>query len=439
MNTGFQVLTVLLLGDIKFLPITVGVVIGLLIMILLLVCSALVSGSEVAFFSLSPSDNEHLREGKNKKSKVLINMLNKPQRLLATILISNNFVNVSIIILSTYVSNSLVDFSNAKLLGFVFQAVVVTFLLLLFGEIIPKVYATQFGLKFAKFMVFPMFVLEKFFSPLSSVLIYSTSIIKRYFERKKKKFSIDVLSDAIDLTVDKHDDKRILEGIVKFGNIDAKEIMKSRIDVVAIEINSPLSELISIIRSVGYSRFPVYSETFDNVKGILHSKDLLPYIYEKDDFKWQKLIQAPYFVPETKKINHLLEEFQKRKIHLAIVIDEYGGTFGIVTLEDILEEIVGELNDEFDETENLYKKIDKNIYVFEGKTLLNDFYKIIDIEDDVFDDIKGDADSLAGLILEIRAEIPQKGEKFTYSNFLFYIEEADKRRIKKIRITINEK
>ena len=419
-----------------------GVIIGFIVMILLLIASAFISGSEVAFFSLTPSNINSLKEKVSRTNNLILKLLNTPERLLATILIANNFVNVGIIILSTFVTISFVDFSYSPAIRFILQVIIITFLILLFGEIIPKIYATQYAMRFASFMAYPLFFLEKIFRPISSFLIYSTKIVNKKFSQAKQNISIDDLSQALDLTSDEiKEDRKILKGIVKFGNINVKEIMKSRVDIVAIDVKTTrdFSELLSVIIESGYSRIPVYFETFDNIKGIIYIKDLLPYIHKNNFFKWQSLIRAPYFVPETKKINDLLEEFQSKKIHLAIVIDEYGGTSGIVTLEDILEEIVGEINDEFDDKQVKYSKLDDKNYIFEGKTLLNDFYKIIQSDDNIFDDIKGDSDTLAGLILEIKGEIPKIYEKITYKNFVFKIESVDKRRIRRIKITINSK
>jgi gliding motility-associated protein GldE len=421
-------------------------VIAIISMLVLLILSALISGSEVAFFSLSPTNINAIKKKKKKTNQIIQKLLSIPERLLATILIANNFVNIGIIIISTLLivyekssemsSLAIIDFSDNPTVGYVFQIFIITFLILLFGEIIPKVYATQYALHFASFMAYPLFLLEKVFRPISSILVYSTAIVNKKFSKRKQNVSIDDLSKALDITSNAFiEDKKILTGIVKFGNIDAIEIMKPRVDVISIDLKTSFNKLMAVIIDSGYSRIPVYSETFDNIKGILYTKDLLPHFHKKDNFHWQTLIRAPYFVPETKKINDLLEEFQTKKIHLAIVVDEYGGFNGIVTLEDILEEIVGEISDEFDEDENYYTKIDDNNYIFEGKTLLNDFYKIIQSQDNVFNEIKGEADTLAGLILEIKKEIPQKGDTISYKQFTFTIKSVDKRRIKQIKVT----
>jgi putative hemolysin len=417
-------------------PIEAVNILAIFFVIFLLIVSALISGSEVAFFSLSPSHISKLRKKEAKQDLIILSLLEIPERLLATILIANNFVNVGIVILSTYVSSSIFDFGVNTALAFVFQVIVITFLLLLFGEIIPKVYATKYPEKFSGFMAYPLFFLEKILRPFSSVLISSTSFVNKRFANVKQNISINDLSDALDLTENEiSEDKKILEGIVNFGKLYVKEIMRSRVDVVAVEIKTSFNKLVSVIIESGYSRIPVFSENFDKVKGILYIKDLLPYIHKNyNDFKWQSLIRPLYSIPEMKKIDDLLEEFQSKKIHMAVVVDEYGGKSGIITLEDILEEIVGEITDESDPQTVEYKKIDNENFIFEGKTLLNDFYKIIEKPDNIFDEIKGDADTLAGLILEIKGEIPKKNDEIMFNNFKFKIEAVDNRRIIKIRV-----
>ncbi len=412
---------------------------GLGIIVLLLVSSALVSGSEVAFFSLSPADIDELESENTTSSVQTIELLKNPEHLLATILISNNFVNVAIVIISTWLTDNMLNFNEApSWFSFLFKIVLVTFLLLLFGEIIPKVYAAKYARSFALLMSRPMLVLSKIFKPLSFSLVKSTSVVNKRLKKRKPEISMDDLSNAIDLAESEiKENKKILEGIVSYGNTDASEIMKPRVDVVAFDITTPFDVLLEKIKEHSYSRIPIYAETFDNVKGILYIKDLLPH-YHKKNFHWQSLLRPPYFVPESKKINDLLQDFQSKKNHMAIVIDEYGGTSGIVTLEDILEEIVGEISDEFDEPDLYYKKIDNYNYVFEGKTLLNDFFKILNLDDDIFDDVKGDADTLAGLVLELVGEIPQAGGTVQYKNFVFKVISSDMRRIKQIKVTYRE-
>lgn len=365
---------------------------------------------------------------------MILKLLQKPQNLLATILVGNNFVNIGIVIISTYITNSIFDFSQAQTIGFVFQVVIITFLLLLFGEIIPKVYANQFSVQFASIMAMPIYIMQKVFSPISSILMKLSVLVNKPFIAKE--VSMDDISYALDITSDSlSSEKEILESIVKLRNTDVEEIMKSRVDVVAVDISKNFKEIKDKIIKSGYSRIPVYRDTFDDVKGILYVKDLLPHI-QKSAFRWQTLIRPPYYVPYTKKIDDLLEDFQESKVHLAIVIDEYGGTSGIITLDDILEEIVGELNDEFDNEDFEYTAVAENVFLFEGKFLLNDFYKVANVENTVFDAIKGDADTLAGLILEIKGDFPQLFEEITYKNFVFKIEAEDKRRIQKIKVTI---
>jgi putative hemolysin len=416
------------------------VIIALVVVIFLLISSALVSGSEVAYFSLSPAELSKLKRSKFKIDQAVIRLLGIPDRLLATILVANNFINIGIVIISAYIASKLFRFSDSTAVGFIIQVVIITFLLLFFGEILPKVYASRYAVRFSKLMARPLAISERIFWPINSFLIYSTSIVNRRFMKKRKNISIEELSDALELTQhDISEDKRILKGIVKFGNIYVKEIMTSRVDVIAIDILTKFKDLKSVINTSGYSRIPVYEGTFDNIKGILYVKDLLPHIHKSGFFKWQSLIRPPYYIPESKKINDLLKEFQVNKIHMAIVVDEYGGSSGIVTLEDILEEIVGEITDEYDDEESIYTKIDDNQYIVEGKILLNDFYKIFNVDESIFDDVKGEADTLAGLILELRGDLPLKDEKISYKNFIFKVVSVDKRRIIKIHVTVNRK
>ncbi len=424
---------------ITFYPPSTGVIAGLLVIIILLIGSALISASEAAFFSLNPSDKNKLKNTKGKSAERVISLLSKPEKLLATILITNNFINVGIVIISTFVTVNILDFAEEPVLSFIIQVVVVTFLILLFGEIIPKLFANQVAFKFSQLMSYPLHILNKLMTPLSLVLVRSTNLINRKLKIKAENISMTVLSDALDLTTGVVPSERnILKSIVKFSNINVSDIMKPRMDVVAIETEKKLKEVIVIINDSGYSRIPVYKDTLDNIIGILYVKDLIPYIDKTENFNWTSLIRPSYFVPGTKKINALLQEFREKKIHLAIVVDEYGGTDGIVTLEDILEEIVGEITDETDEIETLYVKIDENNYIFDAKVLLIDFYKVLQIQDDIFENIRGDADTLAGLILELKGEIPVVNEKLKAEGFLFTIVSADKRRIKKVKVTFEK-
>ncbi len=424
--------------DIQVYPVSTTVLFSFFLIVLLLISSALISGSEVAYFSLNPNDRDSLRNKKDKNSRLTLHNLSHPEKLLATILVANNFVNVGIVIFTAYTSNMIIDFTSAPTVGFIFNVVVITFFLLLFGEIIPKVYATRHSMRFARLMAIPLNILEHLFRPINSILIYSTSFVNKRIQKHSQNISIDELSQALELTSDKEisEDKEILEGIVKFGNKNVDEIMRPRVDVVALELKASFEKVINVINDSGYSRIPVYSETFDQIRGILYIKDLLPHIYKKEKFRWQTIIRPPFYVPETKKIDDLLEEFQKNKVHMAIVVDEYGGSSGIVTLEDILEEIVGEIADEFDDEENYYTKITANKFLFDGKIMLNDFYRVTGCDDDIFDEHKGDADTLAGLILELKGEIPSIHEKIKCENFVFSIEAVDNRRIKKIEVEI---
>ncbi len=420
-----------------------GIFIGFVLILLLLLFSAMVSGSEVAFFSLKARQVDALRKKGTLNSKRLIALLERPKRLLATILIANNFLNIAIIILSAFVSRQLFDLFDVSLhpvLGFILQVIVITFIILLFAEVLPKIYAAQYPMRFAGFMTAPLVFCRKLFYPFSSLLVKSTSFIDKKMAKKNQKISMEELSHALEIASDEktsEDDKKILEGIVQFSSIYAREIMRPRLDVVAVELSVPFNELLKTIAAAGYSRIPVYKDNFDNVTGILYIKDLLPFLDKKNkNFEWQKLIRNCFFVPESKKISELLKEFQEKKIHLAVVVDEYGGTSGIITLEDIIEEIVGEITDEFDVEETIFSKIDDSNYVFEGKTLLNDFCKITGIKYENFDDVKGDADTLAGLILEIKKELPYHGEKINFKNMEFLIDAVDRRRIKRIKVKI---
>ncbi len=418
-----------------------GTGVGILLIIFLILCSALVSGSEVAYFSLTPTDKQVIADKNNSVSVVVMKMLDKPEFLLATILVANNFINVGIVILAAYVTDPLLYAIEPEALRFIIQVVVVTFVLLLLGELMPKVYANKFARKYAMSMALPLHLISKIFYPVSVLLTKSTDVINKRLQKRHKNISMEELSQAIELASENLiDEKEMLEGIVNFSNIQVKEIMKPRLSIVGLDLSSDMNKVLSVIVESGYSRLPVYKDNLDNIKGILYAKDLLSYLNQKDkkDFKWQSLIRDFYFVPESKKISALLEKFQQKKIHLAIVVDEYGGTSGLVTLEDILEEIVGEIIDESDMEENLYKKTGKNLWEFDARTSLNDFCKIMNCNSNEFDEIKGDADSLAGLILEIKGEMPAKNENVPYKNFIFTITSVDNRRIKSIKVNIKD-
>ena len=419
---------------------SMGAIIAISLAVLLLFASGFVSASEIAFFSLSPNDLNEVEEEEHSSDKYIKDLLADSERLLATILISNNFVNVMIIMLCNFYFAEVIDFGTSVLLEFLVITVVLTFLLLLFGEIMPKIYSAQHTLKFCRFSAPILSVLRKVFSPLSGLLVKSSVIVNKCVSKKNYSISVDDLSQALELT-DKDEiseESNILEGIIRFGDETAVEIMTSRLDVVDLEIHTPFSEVLKCVVDNAYSRIPVYEGSRDNVKGILYIKDLLPHLGKGDNFRWQTLVRAAYFVPETKKIDDLLRDFQTNKIHIAIVVDEFGGTSGIVTMEDIIEEIVGEINDEYDEEERSYVKLNDHTYVFEAKTLLSDFYKILKVDNDVFEDVEGEADTLAGLLLEIKGEFPVLHEKLDYENFHFEVLEMDARRILKVKVMIDE-
>ena len=433
----------LILNTLPFInPVDSSTIFSLIVLLILLATSALISGAEVAFFALKPHELEKIKTQKSKKAKLIDGFLSKPKELLATILITNNFVNVGIIILATYISGSLIDFQGNEWLQFIVQVIVITFLLLLFGEVLPKVYANNNAVRFVGFIVRPLSIFDKVFKPLSQILVVSSRIIDRKLQGKSHKLSVDDLSNALELTSDENEDKnekKILEGIVKFGNTDVKQIMRSRIDVTALDQKSSFQQVLKTIRNTGYSRIPIYENSFDKIQGILYIKDLLPYLNKSEKLNWNELIREVFFVPENKKIDDLLKEFQEKKIHLAIVVDEYGGTSGIVTLEDIIEEIVGDISDEFDDDNIIYSKLDEHNYVFEGKTALNDFYRILSIDGERFENAKGESDSLAGFILELTRTMPEKDEKISFDNYTFTIEGVNKRRVTRIKVSVEGK
>ena len=419
---------------------SLGAIIAISLAVLLLFASGFVSASEIAFFSLSPNDLSEIEEEEHASDRRIKDLLNDSEKLLATILISNNFVNVTIIMLCNFFFAEVVNFGDSKIVEFLVITVILTFLLLLFGEIMPKIYSAQHTLKFCRFAAPVIMVLKKVFSPLSNLLVRSTFIANKLVAKRNYNISVDDLSQALELT-DKDEiseESNILEGIIRFGAETAKEVMTPRLDVVDLEVSASFKEVLNFVVENGYSRVPVYEDSRDNIKGILYIKDLLPHLKKDDSFKWQNLIRPAYFVPETKMIDDLLRDFQANKIHIAIVVDEFGGTSGIVTMEDIIEEIVGEINDEYDDDERSYVKINDRTYVFEAKTLLSDFYKIVKVDTDSFEDIEGDADTLAGLLLEIKGEFPKLHEKLEYDRFLFEVLEMDARRILKIKVVLGD-
>ena len=420
-----------------------GFFIEAFILIVLLFISGYISGAETAFFAITPAQFYKLKEAESRRSKLVYKLLEKPKRLLATLLITINFINISIVVLSSLIIEDVFDFTHHDKVGFLIQVVAVTFVIVLFCEVMPKVYATQNALRSAMRSVFAVFILDKILRPLSSVLVMSTSIVDKRYGQKGYDVSVDELTHAIDITSDKstpEEEKKILKGIARFGNIDVKQIMKSRMDVIAFDQKLTFNELFPLIVENRYSRVPVYQGSFDRVTGVLCIKDLLPFLGEKnnDSFDWLKQIRPAYFVPESKKINDLLQEFQEKKNHLAIVIDEYGGSSGIVTLEDVLEEIVGEINDEFDDDELFYSRLDNRNYVFEGKTNLNDICRVMETDRKIFDTDNENVDTLAGLILEIKGSIPQRNEIIRLNDIKFTIESADRKRIKRVKITLSD-
>ena len=414
----------------------------LFLLLFLILISAFLSGSEVAIFGLSNTQKETLIiDEKNKNSQRIINLISDPKKLLATILIGNNLVNVAIVLVSSLMMNHIFEkYSLSPLLNFIIQVVLVTFFILLFGEVIPKVYANNYNLKFSKLMAFPISILKVLFNPLSNLLISSTSIIDKKIDKKIELLNADELEYALDLTkdsVDNKEEKKILEGIVKFGNTDVKQIMTPRTDVVAFQNDLDYKSLINDLKAVKFSRIPVYKDSFDKIKGILYVKDLIGKIKEPANYQWTKLLRDAKFVPENKKLDDLLKEFQEEKTHIAIVVDEYGGSSGIVSLEDVLEEIVGDISDEFDEKDVTFLKIDEKNYLFDGKTPLIDFYKILNIDGQKFEVSKGESDTLAGFCIENAGKILLKNEKIVFENYTFTVEASDKRRIKKIKIKID--
>ena len=429
------------LYDINFQSPSVGIVLAAVLTVVLLLLSGFASGSEIAFFSLSPTDIASLDTEKSSKDKNIKMLRNDSERTLATILITNNFVNVLIIMLCNHIFDSLFKFgARAFWFEFVSKTVLLTFLLLLFGEIMPKIYSRQDSLKFCRMSVNGILFLRKFFWPLEWMLIVSGILAEKVVQKKRRQLSVDDLEQALELTDkdDIKDEQSMLKGIIRFGDETAKEVMTSRQDIFDIDIKNSYDDVLKCIVDNNYSRIPVYQDSTDNIRGILYIKDLLPHLQKLSNFRWQSLIRPPHFVPETKKIDDLLREFQENKVHIAIVVDEFGGTSGLVTLEDILEEIVGEINDEYDDDEKVYSKLNDNTYVFEGKVLLIDFCKILDISDEEFSEVEGDADSLAGLLLEIKGDFLNIHEKIDYQNYTFEILSIEERRIRKVKVTVHK-
>lgn len=412
---------------------------GIALLFVLLLCSALISGAEVALFSLTRTDIEDQTQTNATAINIITKLLERPKKLLATILVANNFINIGIVILFAYLGEFIFKGIQSELLQFLLEVVVITFLILLFGEILPKIYASRNRMKFAVLMAYPLRVLDVLFSPLSLPMRSITLGIHGKLGKQKSNLSVDQLSQALELTSEADttkEEQKILKGIVSFGNTDTKQVMRPRIDIFALNINQKYLEIIPEIVKNGYSRIPVFEENIDKIKGILYVKDLLPFL-DRKQFDWTTLLRDPFFVPENKKLDDLMVEFQEKKVHLAVVVDEYGGTSGLISLEDIIEEIVGDISDEFDDEDLVFSKLDNNNYVFEGKTALKDFYKIIKIEDDsLFEAEKGEAETLAGFILEFSKSFPKQGSKIYFGNYVFIIEALDNKRITRVKVTI---
>ncbi|RKE98566.1 gliding motility-associated protein GldE [Ichthyenterobacterium magnum] len=425
----------------SLLTVNTSLVSGIILLVVLLFCSALISGVEVAFFSLTKSDIDTGLEEQPKAFNTISKLLERPKKLLATILIANNLINIGIVILFAYLGERLFYSIEIAWLRFLLEVVVITFLILLFGEIVPKIYASRNRIKFSVFMAMPLKFLDTFFSPLSLPMQYVTNGIQDKLGKQKSNLSVDQLSQALELTSESDtttEEHKILQGIVSFGNTDTKQVMRPRMDIFALNENQKYTEIVPEIIKKGYSRIPVYKDSIDTVIGVLYIKDLLPYI-DRKQFDWTTLLREPLFVPENKKLDDLMVEFQTKKVHLAVVVDEYGGTSGIVSLEDVIEEIVGDISDEFDDDDVVYTKIDSNNFLFEGKTTLKDFYRIINIEDEsVFENSKGEAETIAGFVLEIAGLFPRLKSKIKFENYVFTIDALDKKRIKQIKFTIKD-
>ena len=419
---------------------TVNAVIGLVILCLLLVASALISSSETAYFSLQPADIDSLESMTDSKSQLVLQLRENPKMLLATILIGNNCVNVTITLLATYIVSEMFDMANHPAAAFIMELVVVTSLVLLIGEIIPKILAAKKPVRFARFMARTLQVLVVLFKPLSKLLVNSTSFMDKHLERKKADISMDDLSTAVDIATESStpiDEKNMLKGIASFTEKEVSNVMKPRIDIIAVEVGMPFREMLDTVIKSGFSRIPVYEESLDKVSGILYVKDLLPYL-NAQTFEWRMLLRPAFFVPENRKINDLFQDFREKKIHIAIVVDEYGGTSGLITMEDVIEEIVGEINDEFDNVkqEQHYTKIDDSTYLFKAQTSIVDFCKVFNLDEDYFEEQQGEADTLAGLVLEIEGRIPEIGFSFDVEKFNFEITEADPRKIIQIKVKV---
>lgn len=430
-----------ILNEVHFIAPSMGVILSIFFTIILLFLSALASGSEIAFFSLSPKDISELESEHSITDSIVKELREDSERTLATILIANNLVNVTIIMLCGYIFGNILTFGNAPWwVEFLLMTVLLTFLLLLFGEILPKVYSRQNPLKYCRTVSGGLLLARKVFWPLESVLMSTGVVAEKVMQKDNHVLSVDELEQALEMTDKKElrEEESLLQGIVRFGDETAREVMTSRQDIVDLEIHCTFEEVMQCVIENNYSRIPIYQGSEDNIRGILYIKDLLPHLNKPATFRWQTLMRPPYFVPETKKIDDLLRDFQESKVHIAIVVDEFGGTSGIVTLEDILEEIVGEINDEFDEEEHHYTKLSYNTYIFEGKTLLTDLVKTLKVEDDMFDEVSGESDSIAGLLLEMKGDFPSLHERLEYRQFTFEVMEVDGRRISKVKLTVDD-
>ncbi|MFN5627932.1 MAG: gliding motility lipoprotein GldD [Bacteroidota bacterium] len=415
-------------------------VFGLLAMVILLLLSGLVAAAEVSFFSLEPKDFDAIKKDNSSSALKILELLSRQKKLIATLVLAHNFVNIGVVVISETVVDSLFNNSFNTLQMFFIRLIGVTFLILLIGEVIPKIFVKQHALKGAYLLVFPLAITEKILSPLSFLLIKSTMFLDKFIKKQEANLSIDDLSQALELTSNEHtpeEEKKILKGIVEFGNTEAKQIMKPRMEMLTLKDSFLFDEVLKKVIEGGFSRIPVYDEDADAISGILYGKDLLPYLNESNDFNWKSLLRKPFFVPLNKKIDDLLKEFQSKRMHMAIVVDEYGSTNGLVTLEDIIEEILGDINDEFDEDELIYSKLDKDTFVFEAKIMLNDLYRVLEFEGEEFEEKRGDNDTLAGFILELNGNIPHKNQKITFENYEFTIESVDKRRIKRVKVKVN--
>ena len=412
---------------------------GILGIVTLLFCSALISGAGVALFSLSQKDIEDITTSNNSKGKLITSLLEKPKKLLATLMVANNFINITIILFFSFIGKNIFAAIDIPLLKFIVEIIVITFLILLFGEVVPKVYASRNNSNFSKTVIYPIAFLNKVLSPISSPMRAITIYLHDKFGKQKTNFSVDQLSQALELTASDEtstEEQKILEGIVSFGNTDTRQVMSPRIDIFALEISESFISICPKIIEKGYSRIPVYKDNIDQIEGVLYVKDLLPHI-NTTEFNWTSLLREPFFVPENKKLDNLLKDFQSMKSHLAIVVDEYGGTSGLVSLEDVIEEIVGDISDEFDDENSSFSQIDEKNFVFEGKINLKDFYRIIEVDEELFEDKKGEAETLAGFILEILGNFPKKNQKIVLGNCVFIIETVDQKRIKQIKVTID--